>query len=78
MDNNLIELNFLSIFALLTFFIFLIVKNFSYKLKNGILLDKDFSKPQAFHKEPISRCGGLAVLFRCYYFLLFTISYFQK
>ena len=77
MDDNLIELNFLSIFALLTFFIFLIVKNFSYKLKNGILLDQDFSKPQAFHKEPISRCGGLAsiislLLFFVIYYLLFS------
>ena len=77
MDNHLIELNFLSIFALLSFFIFLFIKNFSYKLKNRIFLDKDFLKPQAFHKEPISRCGGLAsiislLIFFVIYYLLFS------
>ena len=71
MDNNLIELNFLSIFALLTFFIFLIVKNFSYKLKNGILLDKDFSKPQAFHNKAITRSGGIASFISLAIFFMF-------
>ena len=60
MQTESIELSFLSIFAFLTFFIFLLVNNYSNKLYNGILLDKDFLKPQAFHDEAISRSGGLA------------------
>ena len=48
MQTDSVELSFLSIFAFITFFIFLIVSNYSYKLNNGILLDKDFLKPQAF------------------------------
>ena len=82
MDNNLIELNFLSIFALITFFIFFIVKKYSYKVKNGILLDQDFLKPQAFHKEPISRSGGIAsivslMLFFIIYYLLYSEIMFE-
>ena len=37
------------------------------------MLDKDFLKPQAFHKEPIARIGGLATLFL---FLLFILIFF--
>jgi UDP-N-acetylmuramyl pentapeptide phosphotransferase/UDP-N-acetylglucosamine-1-phosphate transferase len=77
MQSDSIELGFLSIFALITFFIFLIINKYSYKFNNGILLDKDFSKPQAFHKEAISRSGGIAsiislVLFFGIYYLLFS------
>ena len=77
MDDNLIELSFLSIFALLSFFIFLATNKYSYKINNKILLDKDFSKPQAFHNEAISRCGGIAsvislIIFFCIYYLLFS------
>ena len=61
MQTESVELGFLSIFALITFFIFLIINNYSYKYKNGVLLDQDFSKPQAFHNEAISRSGGIAL-----------------
>ena len=60
MQLESIEFSFLSIFTLLTFFIFLTISKYSYKIKNGILLDKDFSKPQAFHKQAVSRSGGVA------------------
>ena len=60
MGNESIELSFLSIFTLITFFIFLLVSKYSLKFKSGILLDKDFSKPQAFHHSAISRSGGIA------------------
>ena len=73
MDNNLIELNFLSLFALITFFIFFTVKKYSYKIKKGILLDQDFLKPQAFHKEPVSRSGGIASIFSL---MLFFVIYY--
>ena len=63
MGTETIEASFLSIFALISFFIFLIVSKYSYKIRGGALLDKDFSKPQAFHEIPITRSGGIAVIF---------------
>ena len=84
MGNESIELSFLSIFTLITFFIFLIVSKYFYKFNNGILLDKDFSKPQAFHHSAISRCGGIAgiislnIFFIIYYLIYskFLLDYF--
>ena len=77
MQLESIEFSFLSIFTLLTFFIFLTIRKYSYKIKNGALLDKDFSKPQAFHRYPISRSGGVAGIislniFFFVYFLLYS------
>jgi UDP-GlcNAc:undecaprenyl-phosphate/decaprenyl-phosphate GlcNAc-1-phosphate transferase len=77
MQTDSIELGFLSIFALVTFFIFLITEKYSYKLSHGILLDKDFNKPQAFHNEAVSRGGGLAsfislILFIYFYYILYA------
>ena len=81
MGNESIELSFLSIFTLITFFIFLIVSKYSYKIKRGALLDKDFLKPQAFHEIAVTRSGGIAVFFSLsiffyiYYLLLFYLLY---
>ena len=50
-------------FALISFFIFLITSKYSHKIKNGALLDKDFVKPQAFHDLPVTRSGGIPILF---------------
>jgi len=81
MGSNNIELSFLSIFALITFFIFLIVSKYSYKIKNAILLDQDFSKPQSFHQTAVSRGGGIAgiislnIFFGIYYLLYSKILY---
>ncbi len=77
MQPDSVELSFLSIFAFITFFIFLIISKYSYKIKNGVLLDKDFDKPQAFHHESISRSGGVAsliclIIFFGLYYLLFN------
>ena len=60
MSTDSIEISFLSFFVLITFFIFLVVSKYSYKIKKGILLDQDFSKPQAFHQQAVSRSGGIA------------------
>ncbi len=84
MGNESIELSFLSIFTLITFFIFLIISKYSYKFKSGILLDEDFSKPQAFHHSAISRSGGIAGItsiniFLIIYYLIysnFLLDYF--
>jgi len=62
MGTESIEASFLSIFALISFFIFLLASKYSHKIKGGALLDKDFLKPQAFHETPITRSGGLAVI----------------
>jgi len=81
MDSNSVEQGFLSIFALVVFFVFLLVSKYSYKLGNGILLDNDFSKPQAFHNKAITRSGGiasfisLAIFFFIYYILFLEILY---
>ena len=77
MQTDSIELSFLSLFTFITFFIFLIVSKYCYKLNNGILLDKDFFKPQAFHNEAISRSGGIASIISLFvffgiYYLLFS------
>ena len=74
MQTESIELGFLSIFALVTFFVFLIISNYSYKISKGVLLDKDFSKPQAFHQEATSRSGGIACIISLIFAFLTGIS----
>ncbi len=81
MGTESIEASFLSIFALISFFIFLLVSKYSHKIRGGALLDKDFLKPQAFHDAPITRSGGVAaiislsIFFVIYYLLYFKILY---
>ena len=77
MGTESIEASFLSIFALISFFIFLLASKYSHKIRNGTLLDKDFSKPQAFHELPVTRSGGMAAIislsiFYIIYYLLYT------
>ena len=64
-------LSFLSIISLTSFFVVLITKKFSERIKNGILLDKDFSKPQAFHEKAVLRSGGLAGIISLIFFFYF-------
>ena len=78
MGTESIEASFLSIFALISFFIFLIISKYSYKLKDGVLLDKDFDKPQAFHFLPVTRSGGIAAIISLSFFFIFTIFCIQK
>ena len=77
MQTESIELGFLSLFALITFFTFLTIEKVSNKSINGSLLDNDFSKPQSFHDQAISRSGGIGcffslVVFLSIYFLLYS------
>tara|TARA_Y100001958_G_C21183471_1_gene512956 strand:- start:12 stop:1073 length:1062 start_codon:yes stop_codon:yes gene_type:complete len=77
MGTESIEASFLSIFALISFFTFLIISKYSHKIKGGILFDKNFSKPQAFHDLPVTRSGGIAIVFSLsflfiIYYLLFS------
>ena len=81
MGTESIEASFLSIFALLSFFTFLLVSKYSHKIMGGVLLDEDFSKPQAFHDIPVTRSGGIAVIislsifFYIYYLLYAQVLY---
>ena len=81
MGAESIEASFLSIFALISFFTFLVISKFSNKIKDGALLDTDLEKPQAFHETPVSRSGGLAIIislsifFGIYYLLYSKILY---
>ncbi len=76
MSAESIEASFLSIFALISFFIFLLVSKYSHKIKSGVLLDKDFSKPQAFHDYPVSRSGGVAVIISLsIFFIIYNLLY---
>ena len=81
MGTESIEASFLSIFALISFFIFLLVSKYSHRIKGGTLLDKDFSKPQAFHDTPVTRSGGIAaiislsIFFNIYYLLYSEVLY---
>ena len=80
MGSESIEASFLSIFALISFFIFLIISKYSFKINKGALLDNDFVKPQAFHKYPVTRSGGIGsmiclIIFFYFYYLLYGKIY---
>ena len=59
MPVDSIEFNFLSIFTFISFFVFFVIEKV-FKNTTGVLLDKDFVKPRAFHKNAVPRVGGLA------------------
>ena len=76
MGTESIEASFLSVFALISFFVFLLANKFSHKIREGVLLDKDFSKPQAFHKSATSRAGGLAgIISLNFFFIIYYLIY---
>ena len=78
MGTESIESSFLSIFALISFFVFFITSKYSYKIKKGALLDIDFIKPQAFHKYPVTRSGGLGAIFCLSIFFSFYYLLYSK
>ena len=67
------NLTYFTIFSLTSFFSTFLIAKYAKLFFSGILLDKDFLKPQAFHKKPTARIGGLVILFL---FILFVISFF--
>ena len=76
MGTESIEASFLSIFALISFFIFLLTSKYSHKFRGGALLDKDFLKPQAFHEIPVTRSGGIAVVIcLSIFFIIYNLLY---
>ena len=68
-----INLSFFITFSLLNFLVTYLISKYSEFFFSGSLLDKDFLKPQAFHKQPIARIGGLAILLS---FIFFVLLYF--
>ena len=36
-----------------------IINKYSLRINKGVLLDNNFVKPQAFHKYPVTRSGGM-------------------
>ena len=78
MGTESIEASFLSIFALINFFIFLLVSKYSHKIKSGALLDDNYSKPQAFHDTPVTRSGGIAAIISLNIFFNLSHVIFQN
>ena len=78
MGTESIEASFLSMFALISFFIFLLVSKYSHKIKGGALLDKDFLKPQAFHDLPVTRSGGIAAIISLSFFYIIYYLLYSK
>ena len=77
MLDNKIDINFLTLFSLITFFIFLLISKYGKNISNGILLDTDFDKPQAFHLKAIARCGGIAALLSLSIFVILNNLFFS-
>ena len=74
MPTESVSLSLLSIISLVSFFVFLATSKFSNKIGNGILLDQDFDKPQAFHTVSVARSGGLGAIISLTIF--FVLHYF--
>ena len=72
------SLSLLSIISLISFFIFFLTSKYSDKIGNGILLDQDFNKPQAFHSSSVLRSGGLAGIISFLIFYIFNYFMFNK
>ncbi len=73
-----ISLSLLSVISLISFFVFLLISKYSDKIGNGIILDKDFSKPQAFHSLSVARSGGLAAIISFLIFYILNLFMFDK
>ena len=71
------DFKFFIIFSLISFFSTSLLTKYSKLFFLESLMDKDFSKPQAFHKEPIIRAGGLVILFSFYLLILFYFLVFD-
>ena len=67
------DLDKIFIFFISSVFLFYLIVKKNYFL-NEIYLDKDFSKPQSFHKTPTPRIGGVLIII----FSLFYLFFFQE
>ena len=78
MSSETILPSFLSVISIISFFYCFSCKQIFKKIGNGALLDQDFSKPQAFHDEPVARGGGLASIISLIIFFFYIIFYSIK
>mgnify|MGYP005994197817 FL=1 len=78
MQSESIFFSFLSLFVLISFFITLIIQKISRSFFSESLLDIDFNKPQAFHKNSIPRCGGLSSIILLIIFSIMNFIFFQS
>ena len=69
--------NFFIIFSLISFSSTYLIAKYSKLFFSGDLIDEDFLKPQAFHKYPTARIGGIAILSLFFLFLLFYFLAFE-
>ena len=58
------------IFFLSIFFNYFLIKNYKFSFLKKIA-DNEFTKPQAFHKLPVIRSGGITILFFLLFFSIF-------
>ena len=72
-----LNLNFFIFFSLTSFFLTFLITKYSKHLFFGSLLDKDFLKPQAFHKKPIARIGGFVILLLLILFIILFLFIFN-
>ena len=66
--------NYFILFFFISILISFLVAKTSNKIFFGLLIDKDFNKPQAFHKNAIPRAGGLSIIILFILFILFYSS----
>ena len=69
--------SYITIISLLSLLIFVLVSKIPINKKFQVFLDKDFRKPQAFHKNSTPRTGGLALFVALIIFFL-TFNYIFK
>ena len=65
------------LFVILIYFFNRYLLNYFYKSKYKLLLDNDYKKPQAFHKDSTYRLGGTSIFFTLFLSFLF-ISFSQN
>ena len=78
MEKEQAILSFLSVISLISFFVTLTIQKTSSRIKNGILMDQDFDKPQAFHREAVPRSGGLATMISLIFFIVIYYLLFGR
>ena len=73
-------MNFINliIYFAVTFLVFLSVYLFIKSKTNLSLIDQDYNKPQAFHKDPVPRCGGLAAIISLVIYILINHLLFDE
>ena len=70
------DLLFFISLAPLSFFIIKYSIYFLPKKSRKLIIDNQFKKPQAFHKVPVPRCGGIGIFLS--FLLIFLYFYYVK